>query len=241
MTNMKYATLVGLVIVAGVATTRAQTPAAPPAQLDATAHAIDGVRDARYCELIPIVRDGLYFVATIYNTLGHNDCPAATWRAITDAEMKKHFGAVEVLLNGPRHFLMDSIIAGGATAAGATIEVGGLAMTERATINLSLSDLRHEPYRATTVARDTRYRFKAGRPIFLLQAPDGSRFVMQAYAQIVDKTLTYADLPGLGARLKLPRGWRYVTSVPGEDLIVGASGEAVVVQDELQNTYQKLE
>ena len=30
-------------------------------------------RDARYCEIIPVVRRGIHLVATIYNTLGHND------------------------------------------------------------------------------------------------------------------------------------------------------------------------
>ena len=41
--------------------------------------------------------------------------------------MKKHFGAVKVLLNGPRHFMMDKIVAGGSTATGEKIEAGGLA------------------------------------------------------------------------------------------------------------------
>jgi hypothetical protein len=136
---------------------------------------------------------------------------------------------------------MDEIMAGGATAAGKTIEVDGLALTERAAIEFDLAELRREPYRARTVKRDTRYLYRAGNPVFLLEARDGSRYVMQAYAQIVDKTLSYADLPALGARLKLPAGWHYVTMTPDTDLIVGARGEATVVQDELQYTYQKLD
>jgi hypothetical protein len=134
---------------------------------------------------------------------------------------------------------MDSIAADGATATGKTIDAGGLALTARAAIDISLRDLRREPYRGTTVARETRYVFKAGSPTFQLEAPDGSRYVMQAYAQIVDRTLSYADLAGLGDRLKLPPGWRFVTEIPAQDLVVGANGKATVVQDELQNTYQK--
>ena len=64
---------------------------------------------------------------------------------------------------------------------------------------------------------------------------------MQAYSQIVDKTLSYDDLPGLGAKLKLPSGWRYSSEVPGQDVVLGAKGTATVVQDELENTYQKLD
>jgi hypothetical protein len=94
--------------------------------------------------------------------------------------MKKRFGAIRVLLNGPRYFLMDSITADGATAAGETIEAGGLALTERASISLDLFDLRHAPYREKTIQRETRYLFKRGSPTFMLEAPDGSRYVMQA-------------------------------------------------------------
>jgi hypothetical protein len=101
---------------------------------------------------------------------------------------------------------MDQITASGATKAGATIEAGGLKLTERATIDVGLLDLLHRPYREETINRDTLYTFKAGQPVFMLQAPDGTRYVMQAYAAIIDKTLTYDDLPKLGARLKLPSG-----------------------------------
>jgi hypothetical protein len=38
---------------------------------------VENVRDARYCEIIPIVRDGFHLAATVYNTLGLNDCPPA--------------------------------------------------------------------------------------------------------------------------------------------------------------------
>ena len=202
---------------------------------------IEGVRNARYCEIIPIVRDGVHLVATVYNTLGLNDCPADVWAAITEDSMKKRFGAITVLLNGPRYFLMDSITARGATKAGKKIEAGGLALTERASIDLGLFDLLHRSYRETTIDRDTLYLFKAGSPVFMLEAPDGSRYVMQAYAQIVDKTLSYNDLPALAARLKLPSGWRYTTMVPEKDLVAGAEGKATVVQDDLENTYQKLD
>jgi hypothetical protein len=92
-----------------------------------------------------------------------------------------------------------------------------------------------------TIDRDTIYRFKAGNPVFLLEAPDGSRYAMQAYAQIVDKSLAYAGLPALGSRLKLPSGWRFTTLTPETDLVLGAKGTATVVQDELENTYQKLD
>ena len=63
---------------------------------------------------------------------------------------------------------------------------------------------------------------------------------MQAYAQIVDASLTEADLPTLGQRLALPVGWSYSTRVLDAPLEVSTPGEAVVIQDELQNTYSRI-
>jgi len=214
---------------------------APKATPKIEGNTIEGVRNARYCEIIPIVRDGLHLTATVYNTLGLNDCPAQIWDSITEDTMKQRFGAVTVLLNGPRYFLMDSITASGSTKAGEKIEAGGLELTERATIDVGLLDLLHRPYREQTINRDTVYRFKAGLPVHMLEASDGSRYAMQAYSQIVDKTLTYDQLDALGSKLKLPSGWRYTTTTPDQDLVLGAQGKATVIQDDFDNTYQKLD
>ncbi|HEX2380903.1 MAG TPA: hypothetical protein VHI74_09255 [Methyloceanibacter sp.] len=218
-----------LVFAGAYASAAAEAPKATPT---IEGNTIEGVRNARYCEIIPIVRDGLHLTATVYNTLGLNDCPAQIWDSITENAMKQRFGAATVLLNGPRYFLMDSITASGATKEGKKIEAGGLELTERATIDVGLLDLLHRPYREQTINRDTVYRFKAGLPVQMLEASDGSRYAMQAYSQIVDKTLTYDQLDALGSRLKLPSGWRYATTTPDQDLVLGAQGKATVIQDE---------
>ena len=68
----------------------------------------------------------------------------------------------------------------------------------------------------------------------MLEAPDGSRYAMQAYSQIVDKSLDYAGLSALGNRLKLPSGWRYTTLTPETDLVLGAKGTATVGRTSLR-------
>ncbi|HTQ33528.1 MAG TPA: hypothetical protein VMI30_05120, partial [Stellaceae bacterium] len=88
--------------------------------------------------------------------------------------------------------------------------------------------------------RETRYVFDTGKPVFVLEAANGDRYAMQAYAQIIDKTLSYADLPKLGERLKLPAGWRYTVITPEKPLMLGAQGKAIVIQDNLDDTYQKI-
>ena len=231
---MQRATAAAVIALAGAAVEAAAEPVIE-------GNTIEGVRNARYCEIIPIVREGFHLKATVYNTLGLNDCPAAVWNAITEDAMKQRFNALTVLLNGPRYFIMDSITASGATKAGETIEAGGLKLTERATLDLGLLDLLHRPYREQTINRDTLYTFKAGKPVFTLEAEDGGRYVMQAYSQIVDKSLSYDDLATLGAKLKLPSGWRYSSTVLDKDLVLGAAGTATVIQDELENTYQKVD
>jgi hypothetical protein len=221
-------------ITVGIIPAAAQTP-------DKARHMIDGVRDARYCEIIPVVRRGVHLLATVYNTLGLNDCPSELWDKITEPAMKKRFGAFKVVLNGPRHFVMDAIAAAGDTAAGKTIDAEGLGLTARATINLGVAGLRAKPYGERAIDRETRYVFRANQPVFLLVRPDGVRYAMQSYAQMVDKSLSYDNLPGLGSRLKLPAGWRYEVMKPDSDLLLGATGKAIVVQDDLDNTYQKLD
>src|SRR5690349_11069653 len=224
-------TTVCLVFAAVYASAAAEAPKATP---KIEGNTIEGVRNARYCEIIPIVRDGLHLTATVYNTLGLNDCPAQIWDSITEDTMKQRFGAVTVLLNGPRYFLMDSVTASGSNKAGEKIEAGGLELT--AAIDVGLLDLLHRPYREQTINRDTVYRFKAGLSVHMLEASDGSRYAMQAYLQIVDKTITNGQLDALGSKLKLPSGWRHKTNSPDQDLLLGAQGEATVIQDDFDNT-----
>ena len=89
-----------------------------------------------------------------------------------------------------------------------------MGLTERASIDLGLFDLLHRPYRETTIDRDTVYRFNRGARCSCSKDPTAAAMSVQAYAQIVDKTLTYDDLPALGAKLKFPSGWRYSTTWP---------------------------
>lgn len=210
-----------------------QTPPAPP-------HPPAVLRDARYCELLPVTVTLSGLKAEVFNTIGYDDCPQEAWSRLSESALRKQFGAVTVILNGPRHFIMDKIIPKGATAAGQVITIGGITLESRAEVSLSLFELLEKPYGEHVVDRQTVYRFDAGKPTFQLTAPDGSIYVMQSYAQIVDPTLTYAALPGLGAKLKLPAGWSYKVVTPESDLLLDAQGKAVVIQDDLKNTYQKM-
>jgi hypothetical protein len=91
------------------------------------------------------------------------------------------------------------------------------------------------------VARSTVYVFEAGKDVYELTAPGGARCVMQSYALSVDPTLTPADLLNPGSRLNLPDGWSFQARQPEAEWVVRVNGEARVIQDELENTYQRVE
>jgi hypothetical protein len=112
-------------------------------------------------------------------------------------------------------------------------------MQQLATLTLPPGTPSAMPYVERTVQRDSEFEFWTGSEIYELLAPDGSIYVMQSYAQIVDTELSESDLPGLGARLMLPSGWQYRARTLDATLVVSTPGEATVVQDELQNTYSR--
>jgi len=173
--------------------------------------------------------------ATVYNSFPLNDCPAELWDALDADAIAKQNGAVAALLNGPRYWLMTHV----EKRAGEpqpTRSFGGIEMIEQATVQLSSNN--PQPYSVNKVDRRAVFIFGAGRPVFELVDPDGQRWVMQTWSQVVDKSLTLDDLAGLASRLNPPSGWRYETRTLTEPLTVDTTATvAHVMQDELTNSY----
>ena len=92
--------LLALLVTAAAVTTATAAPAAPP-------RTADDLHDARYCEIL--VLEGAIPDArvTVWNTIGLNRCPEQWWDALDAATLADELGAGLVVLNGPRHFLMD--------------------------------------------------------------------------------------------------------------------------------------
>jgi hypothetical protein len=215
----------------------------PPCNLTPSVGTADGLRGDRYCEILLAQGVGDNITACVYNTVGLNDCPDAQWQALTAQQLRREFGASTVVLNGPRYFTMDSNTL--TTSSKDVVNFGGVAMHAIAAILVPPGGLigAHQEtfYKEHTIDRRTEYLFLAGRPVYELTAPGNVTYIMQAYSQIVDPTLTAADLPALGRRLELPDGWTYRMRVPGTDLRLRSGGTAYVIQDELQNTYQRID
>jgi hypothetical protein len=103
---------------------------------------------------------------------------------------------------------------------------------------VSLASAHMAPYSPLQSHRKSSMTFGKGKPVFILEDPEGTPWVMQAFGQIVDPSLTYEGLKNLGTKLKPPPGWKYRVAVPDRDLVISTPrGYNWIVQDELQNTY----
>ena len=197
------------------------------------------LRDFRYSEVIPVFECGNGLITEVYNTLGFNDSPEEDWNALNAEELKTQLGAVDVGLNGQRHWLINSAESGsssGGTGFDKTATFGNIQMGLRAQIQGTLSE---EYYIENAVIRSNTWIYNAGNEIYKLVNPQGEEYIMQSYSRKIDNDQTIDDLSSLGSILNLPTGWSFVTEMLQDELRLNSNGEAIVIQDELQNSYQK--
>jgi hypothetical protein len=195
------------------------------------------VRGQRYGEMLLVKSgdDGLY--AEVYNSYTLNDCPQDLWDRLDLAAIAAAEGALVAVANGPRYWLVDSIEKSG-PATPDVHDFGGILMTRAAILNLGTAGFDPSPYNERRVARTAMFLFAAGSPVYELTNPDGAVYVMQSWCTSVDGTLTESDLPTLGERIAAPAGWTYGSRRLAEPLhVMTATEDAVVLQDELKNSY----
>jgi len=204
----------------------------------------------RYCEYLFVhttpTATGAKLVGDVWNTFGLNKCPADKWEASDKTSLAALFpGTLVVKINGPRYWLInnatirwDSRI----DPRGGTVrQFPGLKMRFLTSVDVPLSAIAAggiTPYEETIVSRTTSFNFSRKYPLHELVSPAGKVYAMQAYSQIVDKTLKLKDLAGLGSKLALPARWKFRTRKLKKDLTLNTVGATTVLQDELQNTYQ---
>ncbi|MEM6630936.1 MAG: hypothetical protein AAF694_14740, partial [Bacteroidota bacterium] len=95
-------------------------------------------------------------------------------------------------------------------------------------------------YQDSEVQRTTVYTFSAGNEIYKLVNPQGEEYIMQSYSRKVERDQSIDDLASLGSRLNLPSGWSFRVEVLEEDFLLVTEGLAFVIQDDLENAYQKI-
>jgi hypothetical protein len=199
------------------------------------------LRGVRYCEVLLLSEGDDGFGAEVWNTMGMSECPQDQWEALDAQEIAQERGALIALLNGPRYWTLDSITTELREGAEETT-FGEVAMFQAAVVELGDELPDQTPYTERGVVRETVFGFDAGSEVYELENPQGVRYVMQSWSQVVDPDLAEADLPGLGDRLELPDGWSFEVRTLEDDLdVLSTDGVATVVQDELQNTYQRID
>ena len=153
--------------------------------------------------------------------------------------MHKELKAYRVVLNGPRYFVMDR---NALRNPGKVQSFDGLQMRLLAEVEMHPAADKRVPYTENTVQRQSQYVYEKGKNVYELVAPDGRTYIMQSYSQEIDKGLDEPALASLAGRLKLPQGWQYRVRKLDQDMVVRNSGtEAYVLQDELRNSYQRLQ
>ncbi len=209
----------------------------PTPSASAAGASLNGIRDARYCEIFTVVTEPSP-VATVWNTLGLNRCPRAWWDGLDPNALAEQHHVPLVVLNGPRHFVVDGV---SVPRLGRVSTFAGKRLREAATIDLSQTGGgKPPPYTNVRISRSNTWRYGKGKQVFDLIDPSGRVYRMQAYSGIVDPSLTYRKLAHLGDRLDLPGGWRYRVSRLEHDLSLKAHGSATVLQDDFEDTYQRL-
>ncbi|WP_148705483.1 hypothetical protein [Methanosarcina siciliae] len=195
-----------------------------------------------YCEIFLMCGDagsGVYNTTDLNNEKNPKDtCPDSIMVNFSTEAVKKQYDVPGVSLNPPRYFLLDSVDIPTGTK---VRDFSGL--KARWMANLQAGAISGgQPYIPATIERKSTWFFEKNKPVFILDDPEGTSWVMKSYTDFVDKNLKYENLETLGERLKLPSGWSYRARVLDEDLILRPfKGIARIVQDELQNTYDALD
>jgi hypothetical protein len=212
----------------------------------ATLKRYDNTRATRYSEVFLIGGDPatMNLQANVYNTYGLNDMqhtgnssPDAMLAKIDLDALKREYGVLGAFLNGPRLWTLDWI----EVPSGAQRDFNGLTAAWVGQVDLSGMNLQQKggtAYQPTTIERKTEFGFNKGKPVFILDDPQGKSSVMKSAGLIVDPDQKFDQLTDLGSRLKPAPGWKFRVQVLEEDLILRPeSGVAGIVQDELGNTY----
>lgn len=211
----------------------------------ATLKRFDNTRATRYTEVFLIGGDPTTKLeGNVYNTYGLNDMertgdstPDAVLAKVDLDALKEQYDVLGAFMNGPRLWTLDWI----EVPSGVQRDFNGLKAAWVGKVDLSGMNLQEKggtAYKPTTIERKTEFGFSKGKPVFILDDPDGKSWVMKSAGLIVDPNQKFDQLEELGNRLKPAPGWTFRVQVLEEDLILRPeSGVAGIVQDELGNTY----
>jgi hypothetical protein len=201
----------------------------------------------QYTEILPVWGNAITkkLTAGVYNTLTLNN-PDATGNTSPDAKVakmdlgkvKKEYKALKVILNGPRIWTVDWI----EVNSGKIRNFDGLDAYWVMWFYVPKGFKGGEsPYQKMEGNRDTHMGIKAGSPAIILDDPDGTSWVMKSMSRVQHPEQKFSDLKNLGAKLKLPTGWKWRYVILEKELVFQPdNGKAWITQDDMGNTYDRV-
>jgi hypothetical protein len=209
----------------------------------------EGLMGSRYTEILLVFGDPLKkeFTAGVYNTVGLNGAnpagggdssPAAILDKVDMKKVKSDNDALSTVLNGPRLWTIDYL----GVKVGKERDFQGLKAhwVMWFPIPDELREGKDLSYAVMHAKRDTSMGIRKGSRAYILDDPQGTSWVMKSASLIKDRNQKFEDLKELGARLKLPAGWKFRSPVLEQDLVfMTDGGKTQITQDELGNTYDR--
>jgi hypothetical protein len=227
-----------------------QPPAAPSAEQvpnsqdgkDAANKLMIDLRGYRYMEFCLVGSTPLngQIKATCYNTTGLNlqsssrdSCPKELLDKLNPAELAAQYRVPRVVVNTPRQWLIDWIDA----PVGAVREFAGLKAAWCGMMDAPKADA--TAYTPANAACKAKLGFAQGQTEYLLDDAQGNTWIMTSFTQSVDPSNKYDRLASVGAKVALPKGWSFRTTVLKQELILAPeNGVVQVLQDALDNSYE---
>ena len=197
----------------------------------------------RYCEVLLVFPGNTCPIADVYNSMPLGTCPQHLWDALDAESIAGDYSAEVAALNGIRFWVLDRIESEIPTGPPVIENFGGIPMRLAASVALAAGTETGEPaaYKVNRVSRDTVFHYVAGRQVYDLQDPEGTRYRMQSFTQGRDRDQQLVGLQRLGQTLQLPEGWTFQVVLLTEDYeLPTIGGIAEVIADDLGNTYQRI-
>jgi hypothetical protein len=208
------------------------------------------LRNVAWAEVILWCGDG-----GTYNTMSLNDpkdsAPEALFKKLDKAKLAKEYQVTAVSTNpdvGRKFWTCDEFDIDGSPT---VRDFNGLKARFVGTVaagpggkpmDLSAAGIQKFMYKPLQFNRVSTLIFQKGKPVFLLDDPNGTTWINKAYQTGVDPTLTYEGMATLDKHLKhLPKGWKFRSVVIDRDLVIKANGVQRIMWDELGNAYDALE
>lgn len=222
---------------------------APQDDVNAKLTRFENLRGERYTEMFliggnPITKN---LKGGVYNTVGLNSAtgtgdssPQALLDKVDVKALKEQYDVLAAFKNGPRLWTLDWVD----VTLGVERDFNGLKARWVTWLQVPKGVDMHKKggsaHKPITVERNTQFGFDKGKPVFILDDPDGNPWVMKSVGLIFEKDQTYDSLMNLGNRLKPAPGWKYRVKVLEENLVLTPdNGVAHITQDDFGNTYDR--